>query len=199
MRLAFRGLLCLALLSAACAGVRVHSDHDAEIDVTRFQSFAWLEPPLRDEPQSEAPYADPFTHNTLVDKRVRDDTEAALAARGFRKAADGEAPDFQLRYELVSREVSRDYPVFVGGGYGRRGYYSDLGYYRSSSYQEGTLILDVIDPASQRIAWRGWAASQTRDGHIESERLSKTVTAIVERFAREARPELAQPAAAAEE
>lgn len=198
MRLASVGLLGLTVLSVACAGVRVRTDHDPEVDFAPYRTFAWLEPPLREEPRAEpAPVADPFTHNTLIDKRVRSEVEAVLTRRGYRRAADGETPSFQLRYEVVSREVTRDSPIFLSGGYGRRGYASDVGYSRSDSYQEGTLILDVIDPATQQIAWRGWGVSHARDGYLEAERLRETVEAILERFPPEAPAQNATPEPAA--
>jgi len=206
MRLTSVGLLGLTVFSVACTGVRVRTDHDPEVDFAPYRTFAWLDPPLREEPRPEpALVADPFTHNTLIDKRVRDEVEALLIGRGFPKAAEGEEPDFLLRYEFVSREVTRDSPIFVSGGYGgyggygRRGYASQVGYYQSNTYQEGTLILDVVDPATHLIAWRGWAASQTRDGHLEAERLSKTLQAILERFPPEAPTPAAAPEAAAED
>jgi hypothetical protein len=186
MRLARLALVALAALPLACAGVRVSTDYDDEYDFTKLSTFAWLDPPLREQARAEAPEIDPFTHNTLLDKRVRDEVGAWLTAHGYRAAREGESPDFLLRYDLVSRDVQRDSPVFVSGGFGRYGYgYGSgvgYGYSPSSDYQEGTLILDVIDPSSQRIAWRGSGTSEARDPHMKPERLHESVTAILERF-----------------
>jgi hypothetical protein len=194
MRLASVGLLGLTVLSVACSGVRVRTDYEPEADFTALRTFAWIDPPVREEPRSEPALAtDPFTHNSLIDKRVRDEVEALLSSRDYQKAADGETPDFLLRYELVNREVTRDSPVFISGGYARRGYASDVGYYRSTTYEEGTLILDVIDPGTQRIAWRGWGTSAARDGQMEPERLSKVIHAILERFPPQAPTQPAAP------
>jgi hypothetical protein len=174
--------LAIASLSLGCLGPRVYTDHDPSIDLASLQTFRWLEPPLRVAPREEgAPTLDPFVHNTLLDKRVRDAVETALAARGYRKA-DGDMADFAVRYEVVSREVVRDSPVYVGGGYGYRYYGGGAVYANTTTYQEGTLILDVIDPKSDSIAWRGWSASRTRDGHIDADLVSRTVEAIVTKF-----------------
>jgi hypothetical protein len=174
--------LTVASLSLGCLGPRVYTDHDPSIDFARLESYRWLEPPLREAPREEGAAAvDPFVHNTLLDKRVRDAVETALAARGYREA-DGDEADFVLRYEVVSREVVRDSPVYVSGGYGYRYYGGGTVYSNTTTYQEGTLILDVIDPKTESIAWRGWAASRTRDGHIDANTVSRTVEAIVEDF-----------------
>ena len=68
----------------------------------------------------------------------------------------------------MSRQVERDYPVFVSAAATATGatrYYGadGVGYGRSGTYDEGTLIIDVIDPASQQIAWRGYGTSQSRE------------------------------------
>ena len=193
MRLAGCALASIALLSLACANVRVRTDYDQAVDFEPLQTFAWLDPPLRETSRDEGGQGgDPFTQNTLLDKRVRDEVEAWLTGHGYRAAREGEEPDFLVRYELVSQQVTRDSPVIVSGGFGRYGYGwgagSGVGYSGSTTYQEGTLILDVIDPATEQIAWRGWGTSQARDPHMSPERLHKTVAAILERFPPKPKP-----------
>ncbi len=176
-----------AALSLACAGVRVSTDFDPGIDFARYQSFAWLDPPLRETSQSETPTPglDPLLHNSLVDQRVRSAVEQALVQRGYRKVDAPDAADFQLRYSVFSQDVTQDDPVYVSGGYGwgRYPYYgTGVVYGGTTTYQQGTLILDVIDPRTERIAWRGWAPSRTKDGYIDPQRLVTTVDAIVAKF-----------------
>jgi hypothetical protein len=187
-------LVAVAVLAVACASVRVRTDYDRAVDFTQLQTFAWLDPPLRETSRDEGGQGgDPFTQNTLLDKRVRDEVDAWLTGHGYRAAAEGEEPDFLVRYELVSQQVTRDSPVIVSGGFGRYGYGwgagSGVGYAGSSTYQEGTLILDVIDPGTEQIAWRGWGTSQARDPNMSAERLHNTVTAILARFPPKPRPE----------
>jgi hypothetical protein len=172
----------LSLLCLGCTHIRVYTDHDAAADFAKMQRFAWLDPPLRETPRREgAPAVDPFVHNTLLDPRVREAVETALVAKGY-IAAGETVPDFLIRYEVVSRDVVRDSPIYVGGGYGRRHYGGGVVYSNTRTYQEGTLILDVIDPATEHIAWRGWAVSRTRDGHIDAAQVGRTVEAIVKKF-----------------
>src|SRR5262245_14563197 len=180
-------LVALTALAVGCETVRVRTDYDHTIDFANLRTYAWLDPPLREAPREEGGRGgDPFTENTLIDRRVRDEVDAWLTNRGFRRAAEGEQPDFFVRYELVSRDVPRDSPVFVSTGFGRFGsgfgYGSGVGYSGSTTYQEGTLILDVIDPATEQIAWRGWGTSQARDLQMTPERLRNSVSAVLERF-----------------
>lgn len=173
----------LAALLVSCTSLKVRTDFDDEIDFLRLEKFAWLSPELRDEP-GKGPdlLANPFVHNTLLDKRVRETVEEVLTGRGYRETSD--EPDFHLRYEITTREVTRDTgPVYVGGGryHGRGGVYS--GYYGTYTYQEGTLIIDVIDPKTQRIAWRGWASTRiSSSNQVDEEKVRRYVTAILAAF-----------------
>ena len=200
-RLARSALAALLLAAAACAAP-VYTDHDVEADFTGLETFAWLDPPLQDGPREEggAGSPDPFTHNTLLDKRLREAVETGLVARGYRKAGEDEAADFFVRYDVVSRQVLRDSPAYVGAGYGYPyhgyGYGGGVVYSGTRSYEEGTILLDVIDPASRTLAWRGWSSSRTRDGHIDARRVASTVDAILAKFPPEPPPppETAPPA-----
>jgi len=191
-------LLVAALLVAmGCATVRVKTDHDPETDFSALRTFGWLEPPLREQPKpASGEDVDPFAHNTLLDKRVRSAVEAELAERGYAPAAAGETPDFQLRYHVILRDRTRtvSQPVFVGGGYHRYPY-SYSGYYGTYTYEEGTLVLDVIDPGSEQITWRGWGRGRTDDAHLGAEEVKTYVEEILARFP----PEPAEPPASPED
>lgn len=182
-RLLSSALLALALLAAAgCTTVRVKTDHDPDREFSGLRTFAWLEPPLREQPKPETGEdVDPFAHNTLLDKRVRSAVEAELTGRGYAPAAEGETPDFLLRYHVILRDRTVSQPVFVGGGYHRYPY-SYSGYYGTYTYEEGTLVLDVIDPGSRQIAWRGWGRGRTGDEHLGAEEVKTYVAEILERF-----------------
>ena len=187
MRLAGFAIACAALLSLACASVRVETDHDSSVDFTKMKTFEWIDPPLREDASGQG---DPFTHNTLIDKRVREDVESWLVAHGYRAATEDESPDFLLRYQLEFRESGGGSPVTVsggfGGGYGSGGGFGGMGtgvgYSPPGNRQEGTLFIEVIDPDQQQIQWRGWGTAAARDNKIAPERLHEMVGAILERF-----------------
>lgn len=190
MRLGARTLLALvsaAAVALACATVRVRTDYDEAVDFAPLRTYAWLDPPLREASRDEGGQSgDPFTQNTLIDKRVRDEVDAWLGAHGYHAASGGGEPDFLVRYEVVSQPVTRDSPVFVSTGFGHYGYGygvgSGVGYSPATTYQEDTLILDVIDPGTEQITWRGYGTSQARDPHMSPERLRKSVAAILAKF-----------------
>src|SRR5262245_28140647 len=98
-------LVSSAALALACASVRVSTDYDEQYDFARLATFAGIDPPLREQARADdsAPN-NPFTRNTLLDKRVRDEVEAWLTAHGYRAARADEPPDFLVRWDLVYRD-----------------------------------------------------------------------------------------------
>jgi hypothetical protein len=174
------------LFVCGCSHLRIGTDYDTELDFSKFRSFTWLEPPVTNEP-SESPVEDlidPFEKNSLLDKRVRQAVERDLLARGYRRAPDGRS-EFQLKYHVIlkDRMKLRSYPYAHYGYYGYPyGYGGTLGGVSSYNYQEGTLIIDVIDANTHQLAWRGWAVGANREGYYTDEKVEAAVKAVLERF-----------------
>lgn len=160
----------LASLACACASIRVGTDYDVEADFTTFETYGWVE-------------SDPGEHSDeLTARRVRAAVDDVLASSGFR-AVDSE-PDFRVAFQFVRRDRVRitdhgsvhAYHAF--GAWGVR----DIDVYE---YQEGTLILDVVDAATDRLVWRGTARQVVDDDRTPEERTARVraaVEALLERF-----------------
>lgn len=178
---------CL-LLVAGCSTLRVKSDYDREFDFSRLHTFAWLDPPVRSEPESGpmSELIDPFARNSILDKRVRQAVERELLARGYRKGGDGRA-EFRLQYFVIIKDRTkiRSYPRatygYYGGPYGY-GYGAGWGGVSSYNYKEGTLILDVIDSRTNMLAWRGWAVGVNRDGYYTDAKVGEAVKLVLDQF-----------------
>lgn len=180
-----RPLCCLLLapLALACAGIRVESDRDPAADLSAYRSYAWLEEPVREQPREPGSVPrDPFTHNSLLDGRMRAELDEQLQALGYERAPRDEA-DFWVRYSVVTRDEVEGTAGAVGGGYygASHAYAGSVGYFGSSvyTYRQGTLLVDVIDPDSQRIVWRGWADRRSRGPHVDTDRLLAAVKYIL--------------------
>jgi len=121
-----------------------------------------------DEPQK--PTGDPrIDDNTILRNRVHTAVDAALSARGFRKVSSD--PDFLVAYHVsLDRQQSVQtlnsyYGYSPGWGYGygasyRPGYWAGSPETYVYEYEEGTLILDVVDPKSKELMWRGSAQDE---------------------------------------
>lgn len=175
------GLLVLILLMAGCQSTRVRTDWDPSRSFEGFETFAWSEPP-----KSEG--ADPFADNTLLRKRLRFAIETALAARGYQAVEDPQEADFLATYSVVLDDRIRDYGsssvgFHRGGRYGY-GYGPIFTSPTITEYQESTLIIDLLDPETKDLLWRGWSMGLvgTRDRDRSDERLNRGVQKILDRF-----------------
>jgi hypothetical protein len=174
--------LSAALLALACAGAGVRVDYDREVDFSGYQSFDWVAPPPGALADSAAE-GDPFERNSLLDKRVRAAVERELAARGFVRADRTDA-SFLLNYHVILKERISAWTTW-GGGYGWGGWgYRAFGdaVVQLDQFQEGTFVLDVIDPKRNQLTWRGWVVRRTRDGNYDEREVHTSVERILARF-----------------
>ena len=93
--------IATALTQAGCA-VAVRTDFDRDADFSSYETFDWLEPPQRASSAAQSDSQDPFSSNSLLDKRLRAAVERVLDVRGFRKSTMPPAATRARRYLLVS-------------------------------------------------------------------------------------------------
>jgi len=171
----------VSLLAMACGTFQVRTDWDRDADFQAMRSFRFESPP-------EATGTDPFADNTLIRKRVRKAVEGVLAERGYRAADAEEVADFTITFAVLLEDQYSVQGTSAGFGWGlgRRGRRLGTDAYseRVSPRQESTLLLDVKDPETGNLIWRGWGDGivQTRDRARSEERLVEGVRAILARF-----------------
>jgi len=167
MRALLACLLALTLLG--CSSLDTSFDYDTGADFSRLRAYTWIE----DSSAAEAA--------TLTLKRVRAAVDETLVARGYR--ADAQAPDFLVAAHISSAE--RVQVTDWGYTYAPRGAWygaHDIDVY---TYQEGTLILDLVDAASRSLLWRGTASRMVDPDWTPQEReeiVREAVAALLERF-----------------
>ena len=180
-------LLLVALLTG-CSTMEVSFDSDPKADFTGLKTYAWLK-----EPQK--PTGDPrIDGNTILENRIHAAVDAELAARGFRKVTSD--PDFLVAYH-VSLDKRRSvqtlnnyYGYGPGWGYGygsayRPGYWAGAPETYVYEYEEGTLILDVVNPENKELMWRGSAQDEVHfksSPEKEEKQLKEAVQRMLEKF-----------------
>lgn len=147
----------LALLLAGCApAITVSHDFDPGADFSSYRTWSWL-------PQLVPEVVDPRVHNDIVDQRVRRVVERALTAKGYQRLEPGQG-DFGVRYHAaiegkVSVQTINDtYGYGPGWGPGPARGATTQTYVRE--WDEGTLVLDVVDGKSDKLVWRGSAQAE---------------------------------------
>src|SRR5208283_3401961 len=159
-------------LGVGCSTVQVQTDWNRSTDFSNFHSYAWL---------SDRPLAtgDPRFDNALVDQRIRNATAETLATKGFAPAPQASA-DFLMSYLITSQQKTDINTVYQGYGYGWGGW-GGPAYAQTyvMQYELGTLILDVLDPKTKTLVWRGSGSARLGETRTPEE-LDALVRAAVE-------------------
>ena len=166
-----------------CSTMEVNTDYDPQADFSNLKTFAWI-----GEPQK--PTGDPrIDDNPFLESRVHTAVERELAAKGFVPATSG-SPDFLVAYHVSLNEKRSVQHLNDYYGYGAGWGYTYAGvrrpaYYASPSsstyvytYDEGTLILDIVKPEGRQLIWRGAARDEVRFSDKPSEEGSKLNEAV---------------------
>lgn len=157
-------LLPLALLFA-CSSISTDYDYDTSYDFSKLKSYRW------------ADIASKSDASPLVIQRVGAAVEGQLKAKGY-MAAEG-APDF-----LVATHVGRQTRIQVadwGYGYGpRTGWHG--GGVDLYTYEEGSLVVDIVDARTKELEWRGTATAVVDPGATPEERTERINEAVAKMF-----------------
>jgi len=179
-------LLLSALLALACATLEVGSDWDREVDFSRLHVFGILE-----SKPDERGEGDPRL-SELTDRHTERAIEQVLSARGYTLVTQGPA-DFFVVYTNDIHEEQR----LVGYGYGvgsEWAYYPRYGWgayggwvdpyiaIEQRTFTYGTLVLDILDAATNRLLWRGWAEGALTPSTDMQARIELAVGEILARF-----------------
>jgi len=142
-------IVALLLICWACGPqLRVHSDYDPAYNVKNYTAFNWG-PKINIEAGNN-----PLYYNELSDKRIKAAILQQLTQRGYR--FDEGSSDLVVHYHIIIDDqtmIVTDPPGDEYGPYWLR-MQTNL-----RQYQEGTLILDVMDSQSNSLIWRGWATA----------------------------------------
>ena len=149
--------LLAAILSMTCSlPAEVRTDFDPAADFGRFKTYSFVRAL---ELEKTGILNDQETRD-----RIRNFIAGGLDPRGLKEVPRDQHYDLAIRYwvalrdkQSVSVSLEPD-PMFLGwGGYppywtGPWSYYYEE--YVVHNYQEGTLIVDLIDPATKDLVWR---------------------------------------------
>jgi len=178
-------LLIATPLISGCA-TPIKAEFDEGVNFQEYRTFAWSAPDRRQ-------IKDPILDSGLLDRRMGHAVRETLKARGFEEVAADEA-DFLVTYHTTTRERlsgGSSVRVHIASGhrypyhphwYGPR-YYAVAPFHDDRrSYQEGTLMIDIVDRERQELIWRGWRAGEVRQDRFRDDRLRQQVERILGDF-----------------
>lgn len=168
------------VMLAACASSPTTSNLDPEVDLTKYETYAFLTDLASDKGQQ---------YESLETTYLKNAVAVEVERRGM--ARDENNPDVLFNFSIETQEKVRSTPT--GGAYGGIGYdpfYDDYYYggwgvghtMRIDQYTEGRLVIDAIDPKQKKLIWQG-----TTKGRITTkamQNMEETLsTAVSEIFA----------------
>ena len=171
-----RSFLVLAALTMVfgCSSISTSADYDTEFDFGGFKTFRWA------RPAQSSPAI-----NALVGERIEAAVNADLEAKGY--TANSANPDFLVAVHAGKNQKVDivDWGYGYGGAWGYRGGYRGVGYrggggggVSAYSYEEGELIIDIVNSASKKLVWRGTGTGVV-DPNPTPEEITERVNAAV--------------------
>jgi len=159
-------ILVLAVLSAALAWAqKITVEFDQAADFSKYKTFA-----IRD---GQLNSRNPALNSELVKKKIEADIARDLTARGLEMTTG--RSDLNVRYHFGSvrkAEIER-YPA------GWRGFGTRV---VRVPYTEGTLVIDLRDPGTRSLVWRGIASEEKSDGTKIEGKLDDMVRKAIDKY-----------------
>jgi hypothetical protein len=167
-----------AVAFAGCAtAMTVRSDYvDPSKDLSVAKTYAWEAVGQKNELVTDA-----------VDQWIREAVDGGFRAKGYQ--TDAAAPDLGLRYEVTVEKkeeklnIGQPYsPVDVQRGVVRMDptwqAYNRIKGLDTLRYEEGTLILDVLDPVTKKLLWRSSVSAVIDRGASPEKRKARIGEAV---------------------
>jgi len=160
--------LCLLTMSLVAFGQNVSTDYDHSADFSRYTTYAWLHPPMFDDP--------------LMRQRVEDAVNRELSEKGLRMVSDPGKATLGIVVNGATQEKHTlqtfydGFPGWTWNGFGTATTYVD-------TYEVGTLVVDLFDTGTKRIVWRGVATQTLSEKPAKnSKKVDKAITKLFEKY-----------------
>jgi hypothetical protein len=161
----------LAMLTLSCAWVSTQTDYDKSADFARYRTFAFLGGHIWVNGIAD-------DGNTLVKDRIRNSVVGNLNARGMQQVTEN--PDVYVAYLAGARtrnEIEATGPYVAGFGpyFGVGGWWGPTYVnWWAREYNEGTLVIDIIDAPTKKLVWRAYAETEINKP-VSDQRMQKVV------------------------
>ncbi len=163
-------VLALTIMFISCSSVSYKSDFDETVDFSKYKSYKWYSGDQKD---------DDLSRNPLVKKRIHQSVDNVLQQKGF-KLVEGDETDFVVVIHAGTKERMQIYNTGGIGWYdpwwGPQGGRTDVSY-----YEEGSLIIDVVDAVKKELTWRGMATAATKE-NSKTEDMQKYFDEVVNKM-----------------
>ncbi len=177
----FMAAIAACVVLAACAtGPRVRTDYDPGANFAQYKTWGWYSPIAMEQ----------AGYSSWISERIKADVQREMEARGYRY--DAAAPDLKVNFQAVVQERNDVYSMPRSDlawaySYRARSYVAVPVWYDEtvvSSYTEGTLTLDLVDAAKNRMVWTGDAIGRIVNKRTPEERAADIDASVAAIFAK---------------
>ncbi|KZN57151.1 hypothetical protein N474_09095 [Pseudoalteromonas luteoviolacea CPMOR-2] len=154
-------------------------DYDKSVEFANYKTFAWS--PETDFDKG----AENYQISELMEKRVRNAIQNEMGLHGF-KLVDAQKADVMVNFH-ASVDTKLDVDTF-NTSYTARWNYWGVGWHtqtQAREYEVGTLVIDIVDRASNQLVWRGAKEGRLRKNQSPEQRtvsVNNTVKDILANF-----------------
>jgi len=164
------GCAMTMMVANAAFAQSVKTDYDKQANFSQYKTFMWIK--------------EPKTTNPLVRQRVIDDVNATLTGKGLRLVtSDADVSIAAHAATAQERTLNTFYDGF-GGGWRWR-HFGGFGSATTTvtTYQIGTLVVDIFDARTKEAIWRGTSSKTLSDNpQKNAESLNKAITKMFKDF-----------------
>ena len=178
-------VIVLGFLLSSCGSIPVTTDYNVGYDFSSLKTYAWLEP-------KQKLIIDPLVDNDLMTQRIKAAVEQQMAAKGISLTTGKNTADIFVSFHVSSKEklsVSRYHSHFGYYPYYGYPYVGGFGYGGPSvdvrQYTAGSFVIDVVDPDSAHLLWRGVSERRLIESGTPQQRdlfINETIRVILAQF-----------------
>ncbi|MDF0651123.1 MAG: DUF4136 domain-containing protein [Nitrospira sp.] len=144
--------------AAGCTSIDVKTDFDPAVDFSRFKTFAFTG--LTDLNKTGV------LDNSLMRHRLETMIDRELRQKGLTQTSLDQHPDLLVHYwvGVKDKEQLQSRPGNEASNWGERyGWSTSYSGVSTYEYREGTLITDLVEPASKTLVWQATIVAELKD------------------------------------
>jgi len=170
----------LLIAIASCTTVKVDQ---SSANLSKYRTYAFMDPDVKAG-------KNPLYYNDIATQNVESVVDNALLNKGLTKNESN--PDLLIGYHFFVEQKTRTvndppmYGPYMGWGrWGWRGWapgYWGWGRSRTETYNDGTLVVDMVDARRKKLVWRGSIENAVTNPNMITEQLPREVNKILEKY-----------------
>jgi Domain of unknown function (DUF4136) len=171
-RISLSVLVIALLTSSMMSAQEVQTNYMPGTDFAKYHTYKWVSIQNGAHP------------NQIVNQEIVQAIDSQLATKGLTKT-DSDQADLYVGYQVAVNQQKQWTAFGTGGGWGWGG---GMATATSSTIDNGTLVLDMYDPATKKLIWTG-RATKTLNPSGNPEKNQKNIDKAMDKLLKHFPPE----------